>query len=578
MKILISIYLLLVGLIFIFFVPIFQHSDEIYHFNRLSSLQFGRVRCDSSGSNLAVIVPSAVFTMPDRLNSNIVGSNKLSAVSLAKLKEELTVRVEPGKDGIMYNCLPPAGYFPNLLLSIPFRRIPILSFYVARFSGFLFFLVSLLVSLKIIPKRLNRLIMLFVVNPLVLFQVTGISYDVLLVSSTLIVSATFIRILEDKRSSLVELFLLCLGIVLSSISKQGYVVLIFLLLFIPKDKFKFKIFFNRYLYGLLFFVFLIVLSVFLYYRHVSFYPIEVFPWLQNPRLQLELLLSDPYYAFRLLSNTFIYNSSFYFRSSVGILGWLDIELSIFVYVAYILLSILFLRPLVKNTKAEIGRFWVLGMLVYVFSFVIFIWLLMWLAANNLGEDIIRGVQGRYYIPLHVLLMYLSLQIVRKKMISRDVVVFCILGFVLANITFSIYDRYYSIKKQPYNRLQSVIAEGDNGMFKQIFSKKCIIIESDDYLSGFQIIGEGRVRGDYLNNPIKYVLTSASKKRTGYLKLGTLQNGGLYEELIKPIKVSMGEEICLMFYPYKNEGSEWKNPKIMYQNDQPYVKLLYSKYL
>lgn len=169
-------YILILGFVFIFLVPPFQKPDSGFHYyNAYSVLSNGCVY--NSGSDGYMNIPKDVYEFPDKLFKDKIAfhyqykfpKSLLDNKYLSSSKEFVIFKKECVKFGLI-------SYLPNIIgLKIGGSNL-LVGFYLSRLVGFLIFLCMLIVSINIVGKY-YPLVIAFSVIPMVIHQVTAVSYD-----------------------------------------------------------------------------------------------------------------------------------------------------------------------------------------------------------------------------------------------------------------------------------------------------------------------------------------------------------------------------------------------------------------
>lgn len=115
------------------------------------------------------------------------------------------------------------------------------------------------------------------------------------------------------------------------------------------------------------------------------------------------LTEHPLNAFMILFDTFRELGVFYLESAVGVLGWLDVYLPVWYY---ILMALIFLAAILLSlgdsravTKQPMRILDGLVFLAIVPGTILGILFSLYLVENPVGDTVVRGVQGRYFLPV-----------------------------------------------------------------------------------------------------------------------------------------------------------------------------------
>jgi len=212
--------------VFTFLIPPFQKPDEPLHFKRAFALALGQIACihDSFHDRGYFSFPKSVEPFQNSMMTNEIIMNYDMKFPWRLLTGSYPVGNLSERQELMYNCtLPFVGSIPQalgILVSLPFGNV-LVSFFMARIAGSIFFLLSLIVSYKVIPKRYRPLLLIFAVFPMLLFQVSSVSYDSVSLSLMMLVFSYMVFLLEKKAIHIRELLLLYVGILVWILAKPG---------------------------------------------------------------------------------------------------------------------------------------------------------------------------------------------------------------------------------------------------------------------------------------------------------------------------------------------------------------------
>jgi uncharacterized membrane protein len=142
---------------------------------------------------------------------------------------------------------------------------------------------------------------------------------------------------------------------------------------------------------------LVVLAAWMVHMAQSFVDVRLQPGASAFARLWEALLS-PVETMQLLAATFAHHYAFYWKSMVGILGWLDTPLpgAMYVYAAVLLGAALLADAASPNPAGWQDRsIYGTAAIAYVMATM----LILWAAWTPAGAPVIEGVQGRYFLPI-----------------------------------------------------------------------------------------------------------------------------------------------------------------------------------
>lgn len=418
--------ILIIGISYFIFLPPMEVPDEVAHYVRSYEISKGLFTYDKSiDGHHGNYLPIDLYLLGDRTFSYKDLFNKFNI----KVSETKTV-VE--NTALHYS---PLSYFPQSIGMFLSRIINVpllLEIYFAKLFALLFFSISIYFSMKYIPIKKNTLY-LMCFFPMVIQQTASLSADSVLITSSLSF-ISFILYLKYKDESVVdikEVILLFILFLFIAMSKSVYIFLFILMFSIPKEKFKY----NKYL---VIFSILAVVGIiyFLWSKNISVYISSE----DNFNLKKEYILNNPMKYIGVLMNTIKVNGNFYLSSIIGRnLSWFSISINDFIYYSILLLILIFI--VFDNDKRikldlKIMSFIIIG----IVSMLVFTGL--YLTWTNISDNVIAGVQGRYFIPI-VFLVFLifNFDYLKLEIDLNNKIILLILSMFHINILNTIFNNY-----------------------------------------------------------------------------------------------------------------------------------------
>lgn len=400
---------IVMGVIFSFLFPLYQIPDELTHIN----LIYDELNLDFNFEEA-----SNYYGDTDRIIRNY--SEKVNLKEYFDFSKRLDAKLKLNIPSIYI-----VRHLPQMigLIGGGLLKLPVLvCITISEILAVLFYTFVCYKSLKLMPLK-KELMMLVMLLPMCVQQMGSFSYDVSLLSICFIYIAYVLHLKFVKEKIFLRdilKLLLLLGIIY--LIKIPYVLLGGLLILLPINKLSLKIrnleineyFINKYKNKIL------VVCVFVFWL-VSILLLKVLNRVSFGRVLLATFKSGVD-TLRLLFNTVLGNGKSYLIQLVGSFGWLEVSVSkifvIFVLISLILVSFIRYKNSgdvsLKFKKWEIIYLIVLGLfLCLVIILSLFQWTLfvnnipncdglsideyVYLIKNNISE--IKGVQGRYFIPV-----------------------------------------------------------------------------------------------------------------------------------------------------------------------------------
>jgi len=317
----------------------------------------------------------------------------------------------------------------------------IVLFYIGRLVNLFFYSFIIYLAIKYTPI-LKWVFMLLALMPMALYEAASYSSDGFNIAISLLLIAFILKLAFDDKICRVNknhlLFLLMLGMLLA-LSKEIYVLLLLLVLIIPQNKFYNR---NKYVWGFIIFIFSILTALLWSLLVTGIYvPISINV---NPHVQLVFILTHILSFFGIFIYTISHYLLYYLTTFVGSFGWKDIGLDTPLPPILVYIYIIFLFFIALTDKSDVNvnlNQKLFSMMVFLLNLVS-IFILEYLTWNAVGNNIIEGVYGRYFIPI-VPLLFLAVYnncIPNFKQKNIAVPIFTIVMLFIS--VFMIYNRFY----------------------------------------------------------------------------------------------------------------------------------------
>jgi uncharacterized membrane protein len=389
------------GLLFLFVTPPFQAPDEYAHFYRAFQVSEGGLLAQRRDGVPGAWLPTSVLTTGERAAPGIAFHPEKKE-RIEDLLALIEMPLAPERRSFV--GLPnTARYVPLLYLpqaaAIGVGRIlglaPILLTYAGRAGNLATWLCLGYLALKVAPI-IRWPMLLLLLMPMSLFEAASLSADAMTnaVSFLLIACCLRIAVGETDAISNREWALLTLLCVMTALSKQVYLPLAALVLWIPARKFGGR---RRQIACLAVAGTVTALAWGAWTLLVANMRVEFFPYTSVPD-QLAFVRHHPGQFLRIVFATLSSHPSNQLRSFVGILGWLDTPLPnrfIESYCFMLALTVLATGRAEVRVSARqrllattLAAACVLALLIVLYAY--------W---TRVGDPVIEGIQGRYFIPL-----------------------------------------------------------------------------------------------------------------------------------------------------------------------------------
>lgn len=397
------------GLLFVFINPPFQSNDEDRHFIKAYTNSEFNFFPKNEKNVWGGEIPTAIVKAT---NYGKVPWSKGNKISYKNFSNDLKVKTNKKSTTFINFDLkytPPIAYFPQSLGMLIGSQIVDNPFWLLWFGrlGALFLSILLIYyAIKFTPVY-KAVIFLFALTPMVLFQNSSVTYDTLNNSlSLLLVSvALYFAYSVNRKLSTKELILIFLLVALFRFVKGGYVLLPLIFLIIPSDKYSKS--YIKYIYiSLLFLTYFlpdITWSYLINSMHYTGGIVGQTDFYFNSSANKGFVLNKPFEFISMLWSNILMQKYEWYKGIFGRLGNSYFNLTNFVYFIHSV-ALIFVCFMDSDNKIKIDiPKKILFLLIGVGSSLLVI-VGMYVTATPVGSILIFGLQGRYFIPVVIVLL------------------------------------------------------------------------------------------------------------------------------------------------------------------------------
>jgi uncharacterized membrane protein len=439
---------LIFGIAFLFITPPFQVPDEGSHFYKAFYVSEGHL---TPGQNDQFFPQSLQYSVLSFNYLHGAGNKQNMSNTFALLNLPLNYNDKEYLDISNVVIYPPVSYLAaSLVMGVEkyFGVSPLILMYSGRLINLLVWIVLIFFAIRITPIH-KWVFLLLALMPMTLFVAASLSADSFTIGLSFLAIAMFLKLaFVSEKIDIKDILLMFIIIFTLSLSKQGYAILILLFFIIPKSKFKDNKF--RITSFALIGTFTLLFTGLWNYLFKESYMASASLSASD---QISFILSNPLNFPYVLSNTLLIEFKNYMVMFVGDFGWLDTPLPAVVVGAYLL--ILIIVALMDKTEVKINLnqksiflviFSLISILIFAFEYI------TWTAV---GLNHIKGIQGRYFIPIAPLLLLLfynnipSLNI-RERIIKfelnkkTDMMIVLFITVILVITVIKLILRYYTL--------------------------------------------------------------------------------------------------------------------------------------
>lgn len=405
------------GAMFIMVLPPGQAPDDVTHFRRAYSLSTGELMPDLSENNEVLSsMPIEVKYMPILPSG---GTYERLLNNMNTNSGEDTDQVYTA--AALYNFV---CYIPQTVAIWIGRafNFPILGIgYLVKIFNFLVWVALVFFAIKVIPK-FKKSVVFIALLPITMQEATSMSPDALTIGlSILLVSfVMFLAYGQKKNITRRDLSVLYIAACLIGLCKIVYLPLVLLYLIIPIIKFgskKRKIIHLSIIFGLVVVVNLTWLM--LSSRYLVEYNEGV-----NSGIQLKNILQNPINYLEVIFNTMNIYMQSWVNNMLGLsLGAFVFNLpGMFFFSSFAVMLLLFFQRSDALKMRVMDRIIFAGVFLIIFCLILTSLYMQW---TPVGYNIVEGVQGRYFLPILLLVPIIISRCDNKKphmiLITQDII-------------------------------------------------------------------------------------------------------------------------------------------------------------
>ena len=401
---------LLLGCAVQWIIPVYGVPDEPWHMDTAYQLANAIMRVDKEPQEGTILKRECDIITSDLL-ANDVESNSYYQLWFNSMKasnDTALKRVDYVDSG---NQVPDIVYLPAAI-GICLGRIMgasgIMTYQIARIMSLIVFIFLAWLAIRIIPFC-NELLAMVATSMIVLQQAASASYDAMINGILLLFIAVCMQLAYGGRQKYKKIYviLLLLMAVFIAVVKGGvYIPVLLLVLLIFQNKRKNNSV-NKYsvkhIFAAVAGLFIVIGLALMKFYPVIIMMIEGGELKGGERYNIAYVLKHPLAILYTFWRTVIKNGEKYIRGVFGgVLGWHNIEIS-WIFILPIVVGLLLLIN-VEQERPPQKRSYKITVLGISFLTIILIMFAMLFAETKIGKATIWGIQGRYFIPVEMLLL------------------------------------------------------------------------------------------------------------------------------------------------------------------------------
>lgn len=389
-----------VGLIYVFVIPMYRGHDEHAHFFKAYEISTGVFNTPVIEGKSLTEVPVSVFdVLHEDYNKEERYINKTYYDDIIrsrhiKIDKENNCYVG-GEYMAVYSPIP---YIPQALtikIVSLFTKNLLVIFYMTRIVNLLVSILLLYLAIKIIPFG-KKIIFFILIIPTTMSQISSVSPDALTITSSILFIAYLLKLLNSKDKVKTKDIIVLSGIsVILGLCKIVYIPLVLLTLLIPKDKYEKKrdrILMYVFTIGLPIIINLLWLSV--ASKHLALIDnnksdVQKMNILLHPLEYLRICIFTLYRDFDLYIMQ-LFGGYMEHVEAVNV-GWVNVIALIILFTLIVLFD--------NDVKEKLNKASKITISIILFIICGLIFTSIYMQWSSLKYYYINGIQGRYFIEL-----------------------------------------------------------------------------------------------------------------------------------------------------------------------------------
>ncbi|AFC27527.1 hypothetical protein PM3016_560 [Paenibacillus mucilaginosus 3016] len=388
-------------------VPPFQAADEFFHFYRSYEISEGNFVSQKLKGQVGNYLPKSIKDFEVAIGAHTITRNYQNKEDINNIKKASMIYPSVEREFINFSAASvyhPIVYLPQAIgikLGRGFNLSLLSMFYLGRLMNLIVYICITYLAIRLLPK-LKYGLLLLAVMPMTINQAASLSADALTNAILFLFIAYIMYLTFDNRVQYIskkQFFLLLFVVIIVAASKNAYFFFCFLILIIPVKKMRT---FKQFIISISTIIIACVTVVLSWAFIVKGLNIT-FP--NDPRVQLESILYNPYLFIGKLINTFI-EFDYLYVQFFGVFGWGETAAPYFAAIIFVILLVSNLVSEMKNNTSSENNVkqGIVLLFIGILSTVV-IQSMLYLTWTQENGNVIYGLQGRYFIPIILIMMY-----------------------------------------------------------------------------------------------------------------------------------------------------------------------------
>jgi len=446
---------LLFGVLYVFILPPFQSVDEGMHFYRTYQISTGRLIAKKVDNKIGDKLPKSLSTFYELYVPFIKNidkkTNKNDIVHIFKipLEKDNIIHTE-FTNTALYSPICYLTQLPGVAIAKAIKAPLAGIYYAGRLSNLLSYCLLVYFAIKIIPF-FKLPLMVISLMPMSLSLAGAFTCDVAVLGLNFLWIAMILRFIisskEDDGKIAVRIIIAAFLAFLISLTKS-YILLLPLIFLIPPKTFKTR---KQYILFMASVIFAAIAGLTLWSLCIKGLTLNMNTTCADAASQIIFIKSHPLHYIGVLLKTFIIKTPRLIITMIGVLGWQDVKLDWITYIIYPFL--IYFSVSADNFNFTLYKWQKYLIIVNTIIGTVITYTSLYLMWSPVGNDVVLGLNGKYFIP-----MMLPLLLLFKKSTSKfdceNVKIAIVIGLILILFSseLSLFHRFYNITPQLYYKI------------------------------------------------------------------------------------------------------------------------------
>lgn len=385
----------IICIIFMICMPMFRSHDELRHWTKAYEISTGKFVASVIDEKVQSELPTSVANGVNKYWRNIKYGDVIK--SLNNDLNENDTKLQSMKEVALYS---PVQYMPQvlgILIAKIFTNKVIILAYMARLFNLIISVAIMYLTIKTIPYG-KKVLLLLSLLPLSIEAFSSMSPDAITISVIFLFIAYVLKLKENKEELINKKDILILSIlsIIIALCKIVYIPIVFLLLLLPKEKFKTHK--QKYLIIIPIITFSIIINLIWLRIANSFLSVSS---QGSSATKVVDIIKNPIKYVQILLYTMNYYGNSYFNTLFGsVLAWGEYVKLYFIVPFTFGTLFMFESTTDKELKEKFRKYDIIIMLLISIAVIGLIFTSLYIQWTDTEKSVlIQGIQGRYFIPI-----------------------------------------------------------------------------------------------------------------------------------------------------------------------------------